>query len=116
VIARAPDGKEVSRTSKIYMPAPGKMGYGKEMGRGPYEKAGLIRDTALPPHRTIVETFEIPFPNEKVKRGKEIYGKPLFKEMDIDVELWYVPFGETEGPAARWNQLWRKLTKKVTID
>jgi len=116
VIAKTPDGKEVSRSSKIYMPAPGKMACGKEMGRGPYEKAGLIRDTALPPHRTIVETFEIPFPHENIERGKEIYGKPLFKEMDIDVELWYVPFGETEGPASRWNQLWKKVTKKVTID
>ncbi len=116
VIAKTPDGKEVFNSSKIYMPAPGKMACGKEMGRGPYEKAGLIRDTALPPHRTIVETFEIPFPHEKIERGKEIYGKPLFKEMDIDVELWYVPFGETEGPASRWNQLWKKLTKKVTID
>ncbi|MBW1678492.1 MAG: hypothetical protein JRJ79_18350 [Deltaproteobacteria bacterium] len=94
MIAKTPDGKEVSRSSKIYMPAPGKMACGKE----------------------IVETFEIPFPHENIERGKEIYGKPLFKEMDIDVELWYVPFGETEGPASRWNQLWKKVTKKVTID
>ncbi len=116
VIAKSPDGKEVSKSSKIYMPAPGKMACGEEMGRGPYEKSGLIRDTALPPHRTIVETFEIPFPHETIERAKEFYGKPLFKEMDIDVELWYVPFGETDGPASRWNQLWKKLTKKVTID
>ena len=116
MIAKTPDGKEVSRTAKIYMPAPGRFGFGEQMGRGPYEKAGLIRDTALPPHRTIVETFEVPFPHEKVEKEKEIYGKPLFKEMDIDAELWYVPFGETEGPAARWNQLWKKLTKRVTIN
>ncbi len=98
------------------MPAPGRMACGEEMGRGPYEKAGLIRDTALPPLRTIKETFEIEFPHEKIERGKEIFGKPLVKEMDVDVELWYVPFGETTGPLSRWNQLWRKITEKVIID
>lgn len=98
------------------MPAPGKFACGEEMGRGPYEKAGLIRDTALPPHRRIEETFEIPFPHEKIKIGKEIFGKPLFKEMDIDIELWYVPFGETEGPLSRYNVLWKRVTKKISID
>lgn len=98
------------------MPAPGKMACGEEMGRGPYEKAAFIRDTSLPPHRTIVETCEILFPHEEIKREGEIFGKPLVKEMDIDVELWYVPFGERKGPLSQWNQLWRKVTEKVTID
>ncbi len=92
------------------------MACGEEMGRGPYEKAGLIRDTGLPPHRTVVETFEMPFPYEEIERGKEKYGKPLVKEMDVDVELWYLPFGETRGPLAKWNQLWRKETKRLTFD
>jgi hypothetical protein len=116
VIARGPDGAEISKTTKIYMPSPGKFACGDQMGRGPYEKSGLIRDTTLPPRRKKVEIFEIPFPHEKIKQGKEIYGKPLFEEMDIEVELWYVPFGETTGPASRWNQLWREVTRKVTID
>ncbi|KPJ65525.1 MAG: hypothetical protein AMJ45_05070 [Syntrophobacter sp. DG_60] len=98
------------------MPAPGRMACGEEMGRGPYEKAGLIRDTSLPPLRTITETFEMPFPYEDVKKGKKTVRNILVKEMDIDVELWYVPFGERKGPLSQWNQLWYKETKKVTID
>ncbi len=84
------------------------------MGRGPYEKSGIIRDSALPPMRTITEKYDIPFPFEDVKeRGKRVR-KILAREMTINVELWYMPYGSRNDDDN--NTLFRKFTKKVTIE
>jgi len=116
VTARTPDGKLICKKSKIYMPHPGRFCRGDQMGRGPYEKCGLLRDTGLAPNRVVEQTFEIPFPYKDIKQGKKTVRELVSKEMDIDVKLWYVPFGEMKGPLSRWNQLWRRVTKKVTIE
>ena len=39
------NGKELFKQSKIYMPIPQQLGRGDKMGRGPYEKSGILRDT-----------------------------------------------------------------------
>lgn len=81
------------------------------MGRGPYEKSGIIRDNGLPPHKTVKENFEIPFPYEDVKDGNKTVRKILAHEMTIDVELWYMPFGTKQDDAF----LWYKETREVSI-
>jgi hypothetical protein len=98
------------------MPDPGRFCRGDQMGRGPYEKCGFFPDTTLPPNRKITETFRIPFPYKDVEKGNEIVRNILSKEIEINFELWYVPFGETTGPLSQWNTLWHKVTKKVTIE
>ncbi len=113
---KSPDGAELLKDSKTYTPVPGRMACGQEMGRGPYEKSGLVRDTSLPPGRQIIETFDIEVPHEKVKVGKEIHAKLASKDIDVDVELWYLPFGERKGPLAEWNRIWRKETKRLTFE
>lgn len=109
--AKTPDGKEIFKQSKIYMPVPQQLGRGDRMGRGPYEKSGMIRDSSLPPLRTVTEKFEIPFPVEDVKEGQRTVRKTIANDMTIDVELWYLPFGtKTDSPF-----LWRKVTKQISI-
>ena len=44
------------------MPIPQKFARGDEMGRGPYEKSGIIADTGLHPGKKVKEHFEIRFP------------------------------------------------------
>jgi len=121
VTAKTPDGKVIKRYSRNFMPVPARFGRGYKMGRGPYEKSGLIRNLSLLPLNRITETFIIPF-YEEVKKGRKVIKRLLTKEMDIDVELWYLPFGEKKG--ILWDgekitkafYLWKKVTKKVTID
>ncbi len=81
------------------MPIPQQLGRGDKMGRGPYEKSGLIRDTGLPPNRPVKEDFEILFPAGEY-------------DMTVDVELMYLPFGNKEGGQFTWQ----KVTKKVSIE
>ncbi len=111
--AKTPDGKEIFKESKVYMPVPGKMGRGDKMGRGPYEKSGILRDTALPPLKTVKEKFDIHFPFKDVKEGEKTVRKILANEMTIDVELWYHPFGKKEE---EHSFLFGKATKKVSIE
>jgi hypothetical protein len=47
------------------MPIPQQLGRGNRMGRGPYEKSGLVQDSSLPPLRTVSSTYEIFFPFEE---------------------------------------------------
>lgn len=109
--AKTPDGKEIFKESKIYMPVPQQLGRGDRMGRGPYEKSGIIRDSSLPPNKTVTEKFEIPFPVEDVKEGGKVTRKILSYDMTVDIELWYLPFGtKTDSPF-----LWHKVTKKIEI-
>jgi hypothetical protein len=94
VIARTHDGKEIYKNSKIYMPHPARFGVVDRMGRGPYEKSGMIRDTSLPPQRTVHESFEIPFPFEDIKKKEAVLRKLIAEEMEVEVRLLYLPFGE----------------------
>jgi hypothetical protein len=79
------------------MPYPGRFGRGKEMGRGPYEKSGLLRETSIPPLARVHETFEIIYPFEDVVNGDKSRRELLNDELNVSVVLWYLPFGEFNG-------------------
>lgn len=97
VTAKTNDGKEIFKEEKIYMPYPGRMGKGEEMGRGPYEKSGLLRETSLPPMRKVHETFEIPFPYKDVEKDGKKTRELVKDEIMVDVKMIYIPFGEKDG-------------------
>ena len=84
------------------MPHPARFGMTDKMGRGPYEKSGMIRDTGLPPLRTVRESFEIAFPYEDVWQGKSVSRQILTDEMELEVRLLYVPFGDTNSDHYIW--------------
>ncbi len=110
--AKDSKGNELFKQSKIYMPIPQQLGRGDKMGRGPYEKSGIIRDTGLPPNRTVLEKFDIPFPVELIKKdGKDV---TIIKDNDmtVDVELMYLPFGTVDSGKFSWH----KVTRKVSIE
>ena len=95
--AKTTDDKEIYREQKIYMPYPGRFGRGKEMGRGPYEKSGLLRETSIPPLARVHETFEMVYPFEDVAKGDSTHRELLNDELNVSVVLWYLPFGEFDG-------------------
>jgi hypothetical protein len=97
VTAETTDGDEVYNEQRIYMPYPGRMGRGKEMGRGPYEKSGILHETSLPPLQTKHETFEIAYPYEDVEKDGKSRRELLNDELNVIVTLYYVPFGEFDG-------------------
>ena len=94
------------------MPIPQQLGRGDKMGRGPYEKSGMLRDTSLPPNRPVLESFEIPFPVEETGQGDKVVRKILDYDMIVDVELMYLPFGTRESGQFTWQ----KVTRKVSIE
>jgi hypothetical protein len=112
VTARDSKGKELFKQSKTYMPIPQQLGRGDKMGRGPYEKSGIIRDSSLPPGRLVQESYEIPFPVEEVKKDDKVVRNITDYDMTIDVELMYLPFGTKESGQFTWH----KVTKKVSIE
>lgn len=67
------------------------------MGRGPYEKSGLLRETSIPPLARVHETFEVTYPYEDVAKGKDTRRELLNDELNVTVILWYLPFGEFDG-------------------
>ena len=67
------------------------------MGRGPYEKSGLLRETSIPPLARVHETFEITFPFKDVKKGGKSRRELVNDEIIVSVVLWYVPFGDFDG-------------------
>lgn len=100
MIAKTYEGKEVSRQSRIFMPEPAKFGITDQMGRGPYEKSGMIRDTGLPPLRPVRETFEIEFPDADTQQGDR---KLTVDTMEVEVRLLYLPFGEIDQDHFVWK-------------
>jgi hypothetical protein len=97
VTAKTTDDKEIYNKKKIYMPFPGRFGRGSEMGRGPYEKSGLLRETSIPPLARVHETFEITYPFEDVAKGDKSRRELVNDELIVSVVLWYLPFGEFDG-------------------
>ena len=110
--AKDSKGKELFKQSKTYMPIPQQLGRGDKMGRGPYEKSCILRDTSLPPNKTLIENFEILFPVEETKQGDKAVRTILDYDMTVDVELMYLPFGTKESGQFTWQ----KVTKKVSIE
>ena len=95
--AETSDETVVYNEQRIYMPFPGRLGRGKEMGRGPYEKSGILRETSLAPLKTTQETFEISNPYEDVEKDGKTRRELLNDELNVTVTLYYVPFGEFDG-------------------
>ena len=95
------------------MPVPQQMGRGDKMGRGPYEKSGLIRDTSLPPRKITKEDFTIPVYTESKKDGKPVR-TIIANDFTIDVELWYLPYGKKDDPGNA--QKWFAETKQMSIE
>jgi len=87
------------------MPVPQRFARGDVMGRGPYEKSGIVEDTALPPGEEAHERFEIFFPAEELENKAAIDEK-----MDINVKLWYLPYGNKKS-----GVVWRDYDTSVTI-
>ena len=93
------------------MPIPQHLGRGDKMGRGPYEKSGIILYNGLPPNKPVHEKFEIPFPAEFTKIDGKDVTNILDYDMTVDIELTYEPFGDKETGIT-----WHKVTKKVSIE
>lgn len=91
---------------------PQQMGRGDKMGRGPYEKSGIINDTGLPPGKTVEEHFEIYFYTEDVENedGRLIERKLLDDELNINVKLWYLPYGNKQSDPFIWQEYDQKVT------
>ncbi len=92
---------------------PQKFARGDKMGRGPYEKSGIINDTGLPPGKEVEEHFEIPFYTEDVEddNGRIIERQLLDDTLNINVKLWYLPYGNMKSDPF----LWQEFTKTVTV-
>jgi len=85
------------------MPVPQQFGRTNKMGRGPYEKSGLVADTALHPGKKTHEHFEILFPKEEGLTNSK---------MDVKVQLWYLPYGNMDTEPF----LWKEFTETVEVD
>jgi len=112
VTAKTMDGKQVYNNRVVYMPYPGRFGVGAEMGRGPYEKCGLVRDTSLPPLRTVKESFEIPFPYADVEKDGKKTRELTVDELNVNTTLWYLPYGEFDGNEVAFFSDERKIELK----
>lgn len=106
-------GKELYKEQKIYMPFPGRLGRGKEMGRGPYEKSGLLRETSLAPLARVHETFEITYPFKDVPKGDTTTRELVDDQLKVAVKLWYLPFGEFDGNEVEWFSSEKDLDLKT---
>lgn len=93
------------------MPVPQQLARGDRMGRGPYEKSGLIEDTGLPPGKRVHERFDILYPMEEVKENGKTVSKPVDHNLNVEVKLWYLPFGSMNSSAF----LWREFKKTVSV-
>ena len=102
--ASTKDGKKIFSEEKIYMPVPQRLGRGTKMGRGPYEKSGIIEDTGLPVNRAVKERFDILVP---VPEGETA---DTFREIDVAVKLWYLPFGTKDADPFLWRDFSRRIS------
>lgn len=106
--AQTADGNEIFSESKVYMPIPQQLARGDAMGRGPYDKSGMIEDTGLPVNRTVAERFDIPVPDDEGD-GSGGSTKAGRKDIQVSVRLFYLPFGDREASPF----LWREVVKTI---
>lgn len=107
--ATTDDGNEIFADSKLYMPVPLQFARGSAMGRGPYEKSGLILDTGLPAGRKVMERFHIPVPD----RGDDASGaaaNPGRRDVKVSVKLLYLPFGDRDVSPFLWREVVRTVS------
>lgn len=83
------------------------------MGRGPYEKSGILQDSALPPLRTVSSVYDIFFPvkEEENDDGETVRTFPS-DHLTIEVKLWYLPYGTMEQEPFLWFE--EKRTVKIS--
>jgi hypothetical protein len=93
------------------MPVPQQLARGSRMGRGPYEKSGLVEDTSLPPLRTLTFSDDIFYPVHDQETDDGVVRTFPSDTLEIEVKLWYLPFGTMESDPF----LWHEFKKKVAI-
>lgn len=98
------EGKELYSTTKVFMPVPQQMGRGSVMGRGPYEKSGLIEDTSLVPGHTVQNHYDVLLPAEWA-------GGEGPEKVVVEAKLWYLPFGSRQSDPF----LWREFRQEVPV-
>jgi hypothetical protein len=74
------------------------------MGRGPYEKSGMVEDSSLPPLRTLTFTHDIFFPAHEEEKDDEVVRTFPTDTLDVEVKLWYLPYGDPDGDAFLWQE------------
>ncbi|MCL5124351.1 MAG: hypothetical protein M1511_07625 [Deltaproteobacteria bacterium] len=89
------NGKEIFRTSKIYMPQ-ATDSRSNHMVLGPDKKLGLIRDTSIQPFTPKEETTEIPLPEGVT-------------DVDLEINLTYQPRPGNVYPI-------HNIKKRVSLD
>ncbi len=105
--AKTKDGNEIYAESKVYMPIPHQFGRGQAMGRGPYDKSGLIEETGLPVERTVTERFDIPVPaGGSSAPGTAAAGRG---DVEVGVRLFYLPFGDMDSSPFLWREVVRTV-------
>lgn len=96
---------------RVFMPVPQQLGRGDRMGRGPYEKSGLLEDTSLPPLRTQSFQYDVFFPANEEETEDGVVRTFPGDALDIEVKLWYLPYGTQENDPF----LWHEFKKRVAI-
>jgi hypothetical protein len=95
------------------MPVPQQLGRGNRMGRGPYEKSGLVQDSSLPPLRTVASSFDVFFPyEEKENEDGDVVRTFPSDSLEVEVKLTYMPYGTPDDDAFVWRE--EKRTVKIT--
>ncbi len=107
-VAAKTGGAEVFSRTKTYMPVAQRLGRSDRTGRGPYEKTGIVEDTALPAGRTVRERFDIVLEPPDPGPGTE-KRPPL--EVTVNVRLRLSDPGAAGGGAT-----WFEATKVVKLD
>ncbi len=100
ITAKSGNGSEIFFEEKSYMPIAQNDARGDRMGRGPFEKNGMIIDTSLLPLTTVEERYDIPVSDKE-------------KEAEITVRLTYLPFGTLKPSDS--PTLWREVVRKVSL-
>lgn len=95
------------------MPIPQQLGRGDRMGRGPYEKSGILQDSALPPLRTVASVYDIFFPvRDEERENGETIRTFSSDRLEIEVKLWYLPYGTMEDDPFLWFE--EKRTVRIS--
>jgi len=97
------------------MPIPQQLGRGDRMGRGPYEKSGILQDSALPPLRTVASSHDIFFPvkDEETEDGDTFRTFPS-DTLEVEVRLWYLPYGTMDDDPFLWRE--EKRTVRISTE
>jgi len=109
VTAKTRDGAEVFSRAKTYMPIAQRFGRGGRTGHGPYEKTGLVEDTALPAGRTVREKFDIVLEPQDPVQGKE-KRPPLEVTVHVKLRMADSAMASAEGST------WYEASKVVKLD